>query len=50
VENKKPYERPSLRKVRLEVKASVLGVCSQSPANIVKVGTTGCTVTHCYTT
>ena len=29
--NKKPYEAPTLRKVRLEIKSAVLAVCHSSP-------------------
>jgi hypothetical protein len=37
-----------VRRVRLEVKASVLAVCNQSPTNLPKIGAAACTVTNCY--
>jgi hypothetical protein len=48
-DNRKPYEPPLVRRVRLEVNASVLAVCNQSPTNIPRIGIAACTVTHCYT-
>jgi hypothetical protein len=30
--NKKPYEAPTVKKVRLEVKNAVLGICNTSSA------------------
>jgi hypothetical protein len=48
MENKKEYEKPELRKVRLEVKTSVLAVCNTStvwqPAN----GPVSCKIIVCY--
>lgn len=48
--NKEPYEKPALRKVRLEIKTSVLAVCHTSPSQIPKIQGSGqaCWITHCY--
>jgi hypothetical protein len=48
MEKKLPYEKPSVRKVSLEVKTAVLGFCHTSPNSLRKVGSTPCTVIHCY--
>lgn len=49
---KTQYEKPSLRKVRLEVKTSVLSVCNtsftSSPKNTPEFGA-GCVDNHCLT-
>jgi len=31
VEKRKKYERPTVKRVRLDIKASVLGYCQQTP-------------------
>ena len=54
LENKQAYEKPLLRKVRLEVKTSVLAACNTSavstPGTGVAPATLGCKlVTMCYT-
>lgn len=49
MEKKRAYERPELRKVRLDVKSSVLGFCHQSNT-LQAVSPTGCTVENCYAT
>ena len=48
MKGKKAYERPVVRKVRLEVKTSVLGTCNSSPNLIQKIGSMQCTATNCY--
>ena len=35
MEKKKSYEAPKVKRVRLDVKSSVMGVCQQSPDFIV---------------
>jgi len=50
-ENRKPYEKPVLRKVRLEVKTSVLATCNTSVTMTPNSGVSlPCTVTVCQTT
>jgi len=43
---RKRYERPEVKRVRLDIKASVLGLCQQTPDYISKPGcqppTTSC--------
>jgi hypothetical protein len=46
---KKPYEAPTIKKVRLEVKNSVLADCHTSPT-MSAATTFPCSVTGCYTT
>lgn len=48
MEDKKEYEPPAIRKVRLEVKTSVLGNCSITPTNLIRVGDRTCHVTNCF--
>jgi len=43
--NKKTYSPPKLRKVRLEVKESVLGTCHSSPV-LTPAAEFGCSVTQ----
>lgn len=51
--NKKPYQAPAIKKVRLEIKNAVLAVCHNSPNLTPRAGTypniTPCRVTvGCY--
>jgi len=52
LETKQAYEKPLLRKVRLEVKTSVLATCNTSvvstPMDIPTPGA-GCVANMCYT-
>ncbi len=45
--NKKPYEAPIVKKVRLEVRNAVLAVCHSSPNLSPKVGAIACHVPTC---
>jgi|GEM_PF-1647732 hypothetical protein len=48
--NKKPYEAPQLKQVRLEMKSAILAVCNQSPTVMdPKIGPTPCSIMlGCY--
>jgi hypothetical protein len=49
--NKKAYEAPTVKKVRLEVKNAVLATCNASPNMTPKDRPTqgaGCHVNHCF--
>jgi hypothetical protein len=48
MEKKQPYEKPSVRAVRLEPSQSVLAVCNTSTSRLARLGTILCTVRHCY--
>jgi hypothetical protein len=50
MKTKNAYERPVVRKVRLEVKTSVLGTCNSSPNLIAKSGNIQCLATGCWKT
>jgi hypothetical protein len=41
MEKKKPYEAPTVKRVRLDIKSSVMGYCQQTPDWII---TPTCTV------
>jgi hypothetical protein len=47
MEKKRVYEKPALRKVRLDVKTAVLAVCNIS-ATSDPVGGLGCMMTGCF--
>ena len=47
-EKKQAYERPALRKVRLEVKTSVLVDCNTSVSTTPVEDIAGCNLTGCY--
>jgi hypothetical protein len=49
LEKKKAYEKPILRKVRLEVKTSVLATCNTTSVSTAKDLPLTCQVTGCYT-
>jgi hypothetical protein len=49
MENKKLYERPVLRKVRLEVKTSVLATCNNSVPGSAKTQAVPCNISSCST-
>jgi len=46
--NKKPYEAPTVKKVKLVIQNAVLASCHVSPTNVIK-GVASCAVTaNCY--
>jgi hypothetical protein len=49
MEAKKVYEKPMLRKVRLEVKNSVLATCHTSTSISAKTADFPCNVVTCFT-
>jgi hypothetical protein len=53
LEKKQAYDKPLLRKVRLEVKTSVLAACNTSAVSTPGVGvapvTLTCKINNCYT-